>query len=139
LYKRIQDNSLGHYEVSTDRVGYIWELTDTEKEKIVHPFLEGKYSLIDREYVTNNFPEKEFIGFDVFGKPQYKTLTNWKILTKSPELRNWQEERLGVSLPEDAEVWAKPEKKEEIFNYVEKNPGEKPEPPTANSSKSTQS
>ena len=41
--------------------------------------------------------------------------TNYKILTKDPSLKEYWEERIGCSLPDDAEYWPKPEKDEEIF------------------------
>ena len=129
----LRENSEQEYRVSENEIGFIWTLTDEQKSTIVAPFLEGKYSKIDREYVSKHFPEKEFTGFDVFNAPQYKFLVNYKILTKSQELKNWWEERLNCSLPEDAEVWSKPEKKNEIFAYVKSVGNTHPSPPTVSS------
>ncbi len=129
----LRENSEQEYRVNDNEIGFIWTLTEDQKSTIVAPFLEGKYSKIDRDYVSKNFPEKEFTGFDVFNAPQYKFLVNYKILTKSQELKNWWEERLNCSLPEDAEVWSKPDKKNEIFNYVESVENTHPSPPTVNS------
>ncbi|MBP7007067.1 MAG: hypothetical protein KBB16_03340 [Candidatus Pacebacteria bacterium] len=131
LAQRISDSSIESYKVDSNTTGYILELSDNDRENIVKPFIEGKYSQIDREYVKTNFPEKEFIGFDVFGKAQYKKLINYKILTKSKELHNWWEERLGCPLPPDAEVWSIPDLKQEVYLY-EENSGTRPEPPTVN-------
>lgn len=76
---------------------------------ILSPFIKGKYSQIDRGYVNKHF------SYKVNGMPNH----NYLVLTKHPSLKAYWEERLNVTLPEDAEVWSKPEKKDEVFGYEE--------------------
>lgn len=40
------------------------------------------------------------------------------ILNKDPQLREYWEQTLDAVLPEDAEVWSRPEKEEEVKNYT---------------------
>ena len=115
----IVDSALLVYPVSPGRTGYQLEINDDDKETIIMPFVKGKYSQINRTYVKENFPEKELIGMDVFGRQQFRKLTNWKILNRDESLKDWWEEKLAVSLPEGAEVWSRPEKAQEIFKYYE--------------------
>lgn len=65
------------------------------KETIIKPFIKGKYSIIDRDYVKNKFQE-----FLTDGSPSI----NYLILTKSPIMRESIERGIGCSLPDDAEV-----------------------------------
>ena len=87
------------------------------KNTIIVPFLKGKYSEIDRDYVTKYFKQQEFVGYDSWGYPQYRELINYKVLTKSPDLKEYWEKRLDVELDPDAEVWSRPEEENEILNY----------------------
>ena len=81
------------------------------KEEIVDPFLKGKYSEIDRTYVRSHFKQVIMNGYEgIFSK-------NWMVLNKSPHLKREWESILGVELPEDAEVWSRPTKNEEVYNY----------------------
>jgi len=105
---------------------YTFAITDKDKETIVSPFLKGKYSEIDRDYVAKNFPNKEYIGTNQHGRPVYKPLVNYKILTKDPSLKEWWEEKYGLALPEGAEVWSRPEPEDEIM-YYPKHDAIKPE------------
>jgi hypothetical protein len=77
------------------------------KKDIVDPFINGKYSKIDREYVADNFSKytEDFISES----------TAWKVLHKSKELKAFWEERLGVTLDDDAEVYSKAEPQQEVF------------------------
>lgn len=90
----------------------VFNIPQEYKEGVVKPFLEGKFSKIDRNYVnTFHGPTirngKQEIGY------------NYKILTKHHEPRSYWEMRLGMSLPPDAEVWPRPEPSDEIYMYVQ--------------------
>lgn len=76
---------------------------------IFKPFVDGKYSQIDRAYVEKYFNYLE---------DGVKNM-NYAVLTKSPALRLYWENKIGVKLPDDAEVWSRPEKRDEIYAYEE--------------------
>lgn len=73
------------------------------KDTVVSPFMEGKYSKIDQNYVNRFFSPYVFNGEELV--PSY----NYMILTKSPILKQMWEDAIGVELDEEAEVWSKPE------------------------------
>jgi hypothetical protein len=89
-----------------------YSIPEEYKESVVGKFIEGKYSEIDRKYVSENF--QEFIRANFGVKSSYKYL----VLTKSDNLRNYWEDRLGVTLPENAEVWSRAEKEDEMLHYT---------------------
>lgn len=100
-----------------DNLFFVFEITQNQK-KIVDPFLLGQYSKIDRIYVENTF-KKEQSG---------NTSLNWRILNKDENwerpshvmsLRDYWFARIGIELPENAEVWSKPEKRDEIYCYID--------------------
>ena len=93
------------YPRTTNTTMFVFDLSDYES--ITKPFLEGQYSKIDRRYVNKNFPPIEGLS---------KSL-NREILDKSPRIRHYQENRIGVNLPEDAEVWDRPVRPREIHGY----------------------
>lgn len=97
------------YQVD-DGLMFVFDLSEW-REKVVLPFLDGKYSQIDRDYVKKYFPEKIYQG-GVLAQS-----VNYKILTKHEDLRYYWEAIIDTSLPEDAEVWSKPELTDEVFNY----------------------
>lgn len=82
----------------------IFKPTEYQITNIINPFMVGKYSKICRDYVEKNFNT---------GDPNY---VNYMILKKSKYLKEYWEDRINVTLPEDAEVWSKPDLKKEIFN-----------------------
>ena len=81
---------------------YVFKTTLLQREKILDKFFRGEYSKIDREYVLENFQPSE-------------TSTNYLVLTKSDKLRAHWEARIGQPLPEEAEVWSKPNLEQEVF------------------------
>lgn len=91
----------------------VFKFTEEQKEKIVNPFIVGRYSEIDREYVAKNFKKSSGRGVS----------TNWQILNKDKALREHWERELNVTpyiriyIPEDAEVWSKIKKENEILGY----------------------
>ena len=82
-----------------------------EYEGIVKQFLKGKYSRIDRDYVAENFPKIEIIDGN------YYYTNNWKILTQHESLKRYWEAEIDAELPEDAEVWSRPIKNDEIRSF----------------------
>lgn len=78
---------------------------------IVEPFLNGKYSKIDRQYVTSKFPIIE-------GRTRS---LNREILDMSPRIRDYQSNRIGIKLPDNAEVWDKPVQAKEVFGFSADN------------------
>lgn len=107
-------------------VFFVFDLTETQKQNIVEPFLEGKYSKIDREYVARSFPKYTAVG---------TISTNWRILVRDDwekpnnilplkdywegKINNPEHKKYGlsVSIPDDAEVWSRPLKKDEVYGY----------------------
>lgn len=98
------------YELDKEdnKVMLVFSIPEDLGNKVVQPLLDGKYSQIDRKYVN-----KHFSKYTEQGLPS----SNWMILHKSDVLRKYWEDRIGVSLPEDAEVWDAPTKKTEIYGY----------------------
>ncbi len=87
---------------------FIFKIDERSKEEIIKPFLLGKYSEISRKYVFDNFD---------FWLDGSKRPLNYKVLTKSPDLRRYWEDKLQVYLPPRAEVWSAPLKENEIYGY----------------------
>jgi len=81
---------------------YVFKVTEEQRSTILNKFMNGEYSKIDRDYVKNSFQPSE-------------TSTNYLVLTKSDKLRTYWENRIGLSLPKDAEVWSKPNLEQEVF------------------------
>lgn len=71
-----------------------FRVPDDVYEQVVHPFIRGKYSEIDRTYVEENFPRD----------PLSPTFVNRRILDKDDGLRRYWEDKIGCSLPQNAEV-----------------------------------
>lgn len=108
--KQLRKHTLYHdvYDPEENETIFIFKLSEEIKRKIVSPFLKGKYSLIDRDYVKQNFRKHTLNqGLSI----------NWRILHKDPLLKQDWEDMLGRSLPEDAEVWSKPEKEDDIYKF----------------------
>jgi hypothetical protein len=100
---------LTRYMTPKSTLMFRFSLSPGARENIVKPFLDGKYSKIDRDYVKEHFNKL------VSGGSQLST--NWMILNKHESLRKYWEEQIGTTLPQDAEVWSRPEKIDEIYNY----------------------
>lgn len=78
------------------------------RNTVMEPFLEGKYSQIDRQYV-----DKYFLKYTGPGMIS----SNWLILHKDDYYKRQWEVRLDTPLPEGAEVWSKRKKEEEVYGY----------------------
>lgn len=74
-------------------------------EGTVKPFIRGAYSKMERVYVEKYFP-------NVKTHPRYG---NRLVMDRHPSYKVWQEERIGVKLSDDAEVWCKVKLSDETF------------------------
>jgi hypothetical protein len=102
-------NFINRYMTSNSTLMFKFGFDEKAVEKIVKPFIEGKYSLIDRDYAKEHF-NKLVVGGNQLS-------TNWMILNKHEYLKKYWEEQIGMKLPDDAEVWSRPEKHDEIYDY----------------------
>lgn len=94
-----------------------FSLTEEENEKIIQPFLEGKYSEIDRDYVTKNFFS---IKFDETARC-FIISEEYKVLTKDVTLKQKLEEELDVKIETDAELASIPYIEDELFSVQRLN------------------
>jgi hypothetical protein len=98
-----------HFEIEEDTI-FKFSLTEEQQTDIVQPFLKGKYSLIDRDFVKKHHPKLVYTG-----KGTYIINQAHLIMHKSNSLRKYWEDRIGVKLPPDAEVWSKVKSKDETY------------------------
>lgn len=96
------------YPIGEDQVMFKFKIPDEQVHNVVTPFLQGKYSEVDKTYVDANFPDE----------PTSKSYANRLVFYKHELIRKYQEERIGLDLPDDAEVWDKPLESNETFNYT---------------------
>lgn len=85
---------------------YVFSYNAEQIEGVVKPFLSGSFSKIDRLYVERYFP----------AVATHHNYTTRKVLDKHPDYREYWKRRIGVELPDNAEVWTKPNIKDETFN-----------------------
>lgn len=85
---------------------FVFSYDPEQIEGVVKPFLRGAFSKIDRAYVERYFP----------AVASHHNYTTRKVLDRHPDYKEYWERRIGVELPSDAEVWSKPEIKDETFN-----------------------
>lgn len=64
----------------------------------VRPFLEGAYSKVSREYVEKHFPNVQ----------THRRYGSRQVFDRHPAHKAEWEAKIGVTLPDDAEVWSKP-------------------------------
>lgn len=76
--------------------------------EVYDKFVLGQYSKIPREYVKQYFKPRLYDGQDRYGLAIWRPSKNYLILTGSDLLRKQIEFDLNVELPEDAEVFSKP-------------------------------
>jgi hypothetical protein len=103
----------GFYNPTEDVFVYVFNITDAQHESVVKPFLEGKYSEVDRTYVEKYFPSV----------PSHHLYTNRLIFDKDDKVKRMWEKKLDVELPKGAEVWSKPQPKNEIYGFLELREG----------------
>jgi hypothetical protein len=104
LYKEIYDNG----------VILVYALTIGERDEIVAPFLEGKYSEISRMYVMNYLRN---FRLTLSPSPQFTTSPYYKVATKDSNLKELIEKYLDVELPDEAELASIPNADEEIVSF----------------------
>lgn len=102
---------VSHYRTSDDTILFKMNLSEAEKQTIVQPLLSGNFSKVDRTFVNQNFPKIVYNS----QTRQNELSSNLMILNKDPYLKIYWEKRINVKLPEDAEVWSKPLKENEIY------------------------
>lgn len=84
---------------------FSYTLTEEERTTVVEPYLQGKYSEVSRDYVDKHFPK------DVLS-PTYNVRM---VFDKHPNvIKYWSDK--GVEIPEDAEVWSRPDASQEIVS-----------------------
>lgn len=80
-----------------DFIVIVIHITYDELNNILMPYLAGKYSTIDKEYVNTYFPPTREDGA--------VNITRL-VFDRSDMLRKYWEDKIGVKLPSDAEVWS---------------------------------
>lgn len=99
---------LNKEEINTNQHHYIFSIPESIKDAIVKPFLEGKYSELPQWYKDSGYYPK-------YHKDGSLNV-NYQILNKDPALKSIWEYLIGVPL-DDQEVWSKPEREDEIYEY----------------------
>jgi hypothetical protein len=98
----------GRYAVEEgSRTMIVFQIPE-ELNEVYDKFVEGKYTKIPREYVKAYFKPRLYAGTDEYGISIWKPSKNYLILTGDKVIRKQIEEDLKVVLPEDAEVFSKP-------------------------------
>lgn len=119
LNKDLKNFLLTHPQYVCDytvKDGLLFEFKiDEDYRDVVKTFLKGKYSHIDKDYVKKFIPKMKM---DPIARKQYVS-TNYMIVNKWDSLKQMWEEDLDVTLPEGAEVWSRPEKEKEIYEYTD--------------------
>ena len=100
---------VGEYDPTNVSIMFIFQPSEDIRREVVKPFYEGKYSQISKSYVNKYFNTQSNLGL----KP-----LQWKICNRNSSMKLYWEERIGVTLPEDAEVWSRPKKQDEIYGYT---------------------
>lgn len=95
----------------------VFNIPDEYVKSVIEPFIKGKYSEIDKEYVKKHFPRYYIIGVKPVRNPDRQ------ILDKCDKWRQWLSSELDIEIPEDQEVWDKPTPETEVLEYT----GEKEE------------
>ncbi|MGL5079141.1 MAG: hypothetical protein ACRDBG_25355 [Waterburya sp.] len=82
--------------------------SEEEIEKIVKPFMLGKYSRVDREYVDKYFPLIR----------SHALYDNRRVFDRCPAIKAYWEGAILMVLPSDAEVWSKMKTENETIQLV---------------------
>jgi len=80
---------------------YVYSFTEEDQKNIVTPFLKGKYSEIDRDYVKTFDRWQVVDGF-------YEPSKTYMIFTKDTRLKEDWEQKIGVEFTDEQEVWSRP-------------------------------
>lgn len=97
-------------ELDLHKHHYIFSIPEEIKETIVEPFLDGKYSELPEWYKDSGYYPK-------YHKDGSLNV-NYQILNKDSALKSIWEYLIGVPLG-DKEVWSRPEKEDEIYEYFQ--------------------
>lgn len=106
-YMRRSPRFVNAYSPQEGDTLYVFELSEDEVAKIVKPFTEGKYSEVDRDYVSKHFPNN----------PSHRLYGNRLVFDRSEIMRKAIENELGVTLAKGAEVWSKPKLENELYGF----------------------
>jgi hypothetical protein len=90
---------------------FVFELPKDTLAGYVKHILVGEYSKADKVIVDKHFPLSNM-------HPRYG---NRLVFERSDLWRKDWEEKIGVSLPENAEVWPRPFPKRETYGYIANN------------------
>jgi hypothetical protein len=88
---------------------FVFVLPESLKESYVKPVLAGKYSEADRQVVDLYFPKD----------PNHARYGNRLVFDKSDLWKLDWEKKIGISLPEGAEVYPKAQPKNETYGYID--------------------
>jgi len=92
---------------------FVFRLPQEVKKSYTAKVLAGKYSEADRQVVDKYFPND----------PSHPLYGNRLVFDKGEQWRNYWDAR-GVVIPENAEVYSKPQAKNEQYGYVKPNSGD---------------
>lgn len=112
-YLESQETFVERYSLDDTNEIFVFTIPTKWTDGVVSPFLEGKYSEIDRDYVKAYFPKtiNKLNGVE--------PSVNYMILNKDKTLKTYWESLIDTELDEDAEVWPIPELEDEILFYKE--------------------
>ena len=108
-YLRNHQSFVETYEPEEGLTMFVFALPESIKESYVKPVLAGKYSQADRKVVDLYFPKD----------PNHPRYGNRLVLDKSDLWRADWEKKIGISLPEEAEVWSKAQQKNETYGFID--------------------
>lgn len=97
------------YEPEEGLTMFVFVLPESLKESYVKPVLAGKYSEADRLVVDLYFPKD----------PNHARYGNRLVFDKSDLWKLDWEKKIGISLPEGAEVYPKAQPKNETYGYID--------------------
>jgi len=108
-YLRNHQSFVETYEPHEGYTMFVFALPESIKESFINPVLAGKYSEADKAVVDLYFPKD----------PNHARYGNRLVFDKSDLWRTEWEKKIGISLPEEAEVWSKATKNTENYGYVD--------------------
>jgi len=88
-------------------------LTKKEINEIVKPFMAGKYSEINKDYIKEKFNRFITVNNAIVRNPVHS------VVFKSKQYRERLEQRLAIKLPESAELDSIPKLEQEIYLFNE--------------------
>jgi predicted class III extradiol MEMO1 family dioxygenase len=107
-YLQSRPNFVEHYSPQKGKIMFVFRLTKDVKERYTDKILAGKYSEADKQVVDKYFPND----------PSHFRYGNRLIIEKSERWKEYWETKIGLPLPVDAEVYPRPQAKNEVYGYV---------------------